>query len=105
MKQREEGTFCPLIKKDCVEYKCKFWIKLVGKHPQIEGQTIDQFDCTWVWIPMLMIENTKEAIGVSASIDSFRNEMVQAQAVTQHTVDGIDALGELINARNDHPSR
>ena len=41
MKQREEGTFCPLIKKDCVEFKCKFWTKLVGKHPLIPGQTVD----------------------------------------------------------------
>ena len=76
MKQREEGTFCPLIKKDCVEFKCKFWTKLVGKHPQVPGQTIDEYDCSWKWMPFLMIENTKETIEMTASINSFRNEMV-----------------------------
>ncbi len=79
MKQREEGTYCPLIRKDCIEFKCKFWTKLVGQHPQIANQTIDQYDCSWKWMPILMIENTKESIGMSASIDSFRNEMVHGQ--------------------------
>ena len=101
MKQREEGEWCPLIKEDCVEFKCKFWTKLVGKHPQIAGQTIDQYDCSWKWLPILMIENTKEAIGVSASIDSFRNEMVRGQqAVLQMVADG--EVKEIANARDDH---
>ncbi len=79
MEEREEGTFCPLIGGDCVKFKCKFWTKLVGKHPQIAGQTIDHYDCTWRWMPILMIENTKEAIGVSSSLDSFRNAVVKGQ--------------------------
>lgn len=88
MKEREEGEFCPLIGGDCVEFKCKFWIKLVGKHPQIEHQTIDHYDCTWRWIPILMIENTKEAIGVSSSLDSFRNSVVKGQAEVMQVVEG-----------------
>ncbi len=88
MKEREEGTFCPLIGGDCVEFKCKFWVKLVGKHPQIEGQTIDHYDCTFRWAPILMIENTKEAIGMSHSLDSFRNAMMKGQDNVLQLVEG-----------------
>ena len=53
------------------------------------------------WLPILMIENTKEAIGVSASIDSFRNEMVRGQqAVLRMAANG--EVKEIADARDDH---
>ena len=72
------GTFCPLIKEDCIQAKCMFWTKLYGKHPQT-GSLVDEWDCAIKWLPLLMIENTKETIGVASSIDSFRNEVARGQ--------------------------
>lgn len=99
--QRKEGEWCPLIRKDCVQFKCKFWTKLVGDHPQIAGQKIDEYDCAVKWIPMLMIENTKEAIGVTSSINSFRNQMVLGQnAVLQTAVK--ERVKEITDARDNY---
>ena len=103
--QIEPGTFCPLIKDECVQFKCMFWTQLRGKHPQT-GEPLDEWDCAIKWLPILMIENTKEAIGVSASIDSFRNEMVRGQqAVLRMAANGDVANGdmkEIADARDDH---
>ncbi len=74
----EQKPFCPLIKKNCLGLGCSWYVQLRGKHPQT-GEEVDEFDCAIRWLPILMIENTKEAIGVSSSIDSFRNEMVRGQ--------------------------
>ena len=103
--QIKPGTFCPLIKDECVQFKCMFWTQLRGKHPQT-GAPLDEWDCAIKWLPILMIENTKEAIGVSASIDSFRNEMVRGQhAVLRMAANGDVAnreMKEIADARNDH---
>ncbi len=85
------GTYCPLIKGECKRAECVFWTQLQGKHPQT-GEPINEGDCAIKWLPILMIENTKEAIGLSASIDSFRNEMVRGQ----ETVMALTARNELM---------
>ncbi len=61
-----------------VLYRCPWYKQLRGKNPQ-SGEPVDEWDCAIGWLPVLLVENTKEAIGVSASIDSFRNEMVNGQ--------------------------
>ena len=97
--QVKPGTFCPLIKDDCVQFKCMFWTQLRGKHPQT-GAPLDEWDCAIKWLPVLMIENTKEAIGVSASIDNFRNELVRGQqAVLRMVANG--EVKEIADARDD----
>ncbi len=84
----EQSKFCPLIKDNCKELGCSWFTQLRGRHPQT-GESIDEWGCAMTWLPVLMIENTKEATGVSASIDSFRNEMVRGQrAVLQAAESG-----------------
>ena len=72
----EPGTFCPLIKEDCIQFKCIFWTQLRGKHPQT-GEEVDEYDCAIKWLPMLLIENAKEVRQGAAATESFRNEMVE----------------------------
>lgn len=81
----EKKILCPLLKKPCIEdgtiidgelCACKFWIKIVGKHPQT-GADIDMYDCSHSWLPILMIENTSKQRETGAAIESFRNEMVK----------------------------
>lgn len=76
MVQITPGTFCPILKEDCIEFKCKFWDHLRGTHPQT-GQEIDEYDCAIKWLPMLMIENAKQSRETGAAVESFRNEMVK----------------------------
>ncbi len=68
---------CPLLNKPCIEHQCKFWIHMLGKHPQT-GKAVDHFDCTFSWLPVLLVENVQAMGGAQAAIESFRNEMVEA---------------------------
>lgn len=48
-----------------------------GKHPQ-SGEEIDEWGCSIVWTPFLLIENSKLQRETGAAVESFRNEMVQS---------------------------
>jgi hypothetical protein len=79
----QPGTFCPLVKKDCVQMKCAWFVQLRGTNPNT-GQEVDEWGCAVSWLPMLLIENAKESRHTGAAVESFRNEMVNANQVTQH---------------------
>lgn len=85
---------CPLIKKDCVEHKCRFWIHVSGKHPQ-SGATLDHFDCAVAWLPVLLVDNARHTVGVQAAVESMRNEVIQRQDKLNNAV----ALGQREAAR------
>lgn len=72
----EKGNFCPLLKKDCVGLKCKFYIELKGMNPNT-GEEVNGWDCSIAWLPLLLVENSKTSRETSASVDSFRNEFVR----------------------------
>ena len=70
------SDFCPFIKKKCLEYKCKFYIQIMGKNPNT-GQDVNQWDCAVTWLPMLLIEGSQQTRQAGSAIESFRNEMVK----------------------------
>ncbi len=72
----EPGTHCPLLNKECIQFKCVFWIQLRGTSPQT-GQEIDEYNCAIAWLPMLLIENAKEVRQGAAATESFRNVMLE----------------------------
>jgi hypothetical protein len=67
---------CPLLAKNCVEDRCKFWTHIRGKHPQ-SGAELDMPDCAVKWLPVLMIEMTQMERQTGAAVESFRNESVR----------------------------
>lgn len=67
---------CPLIKDECLEHGCKWYIQVLGKSPQT-GADISAYDCTVNWLPFLLIEGTQQTRQAGAAIESFRNEMVK----------------------------
>jgi hypothetical protein len=73
--QLKQGTFCPLIKKDCIQTQCSWFTQLRGTHPQT-GQEIDEWMCAISAFPMLQIEVAKQARSGAAATESFRNEFV-----------------------------
>jgi len=77
----EQGTFCPLIKKDCIQMKCAWFTQLRGNNPNT-GKEIDEYGCAIAWMPILTIENSQQQRHTGAAVESFRNEMVQANATT-----------------------
>ncbi len=71
----EPGTHCPMLDKECIQFKCAFWTQLRGTHPQT-GAEIDEWACAVAWLPVLLIENAKEVRQGAAATESFRNEVV-----------------------------
>jgi len=73
----EQGTFCPLIKKECVGLKCA-WFTRVRGFDKNTGKDVDEYQCAIAWMPMLMVENSGTQRETGAAVESFRNEMVKA---------------------------
>jgi len=73
----EQGTFCPLIKKDCVGLKCAWFVRVQG-YDKNTGKDVDEYQCAITWMPMLLIENSGTQRETGAAVESFRNEMVKA---------------------------
>jgi hypothetical protein len=79
------GNFCPLIKDDCLQLKCSWFTQLRGKNPNT-GQDIDEWGCAMTWLPILLVENSQQQRSTSAAVESFRNEMVKNNEVSQQVL-------------------
>lgn len=97
----EAGTFCPLIKKDCIGLKCNWFIQVRGTNPNT-GKDVDEWDCSIKWLPTLLIENSQQARSGVAATESFRNEMVKASHATIATM--VEIANQNVNDFNhDRP--
>lgn len=82
----EKKIMCPLMRGECIKdgtivdgelHACCFWVTVQGKHPQT-GEVMNTSDCSFSLLPVLMIQTSKTTMEVGAAIESFRNEMVEA---------------------------
>jgi hypothetical protein len=80
--QLKNGTFCPLIKKDCVGLQCAWFTRVQGTDMNT-GNQVDEYQCAIDWMPMLLIENSGQQRQTGAAVESFRNEMVKANDASQ----------------------
>jgi hypothetical protein len=83
--QLKPGNFCPLIKEDCVQFKCAWFSQLSGTNPNT-GKEVDEWGCAIAWTPILLIENSQQQRQTGAAVESFRNEMVKANEVGQQVL-------------------
>jgi hypothetical protein len=84
---KDTKIICPMMGGNpCVEdglivngelVACRFWITVQGMHPQT-GEITSNNDCSFAWLPILMIENSKVNRETGAAVESFRNEMVKS---------------------------
>ena len=74
------GTYCPLIKKDCIGLKCSWYTQMRGKNPNT-GEDIDEWGCAVTWLPLLLVENAQQSRQTGAAVESFRNESVKQSLV------------------------
>lgn len=99
----DEGAVCPFNQRDMSEvcHKCPMWIHVRGKHPQT-GEELDDWRCSFAWMPYLMIENTLMQCQTGAAVESFRNEMVQAnETVRQLAHSRTKFLGSVVPEREE----
>jgi hypothetical protein len=78
----KNGTFCPLIKKDCVGLTCAWYTRVQGVDNNT-GNQVDNYECAISWLPMLLIENSGQQRSTGAAVESFRNEMVKSNEQSQ----------------------
>lgn len=81
----EVVTSCPLGSK-CEEIKdgkihrCAWFTQLAGTNPQT-GEQLNERGCAMAWLPVLLVENSQQQRATGAAVESFRNEMVNANQV------------------------
>jgi hypothetical protein len=79
--QLKNGTYCPLVKKDCIGLQCAWFTRVQGVDKNT-GNQVDEYQCAIAWMPMLLIENSGQQRQTGAAVESFRNEMVKANEAT-----------------------
>jgi len=82
----EAKSNCPLDGfKPCRQLDCAWFMKVRGNNPNT-GEEIDDYGCAIAWMPVLMIENSQQQRQTGAAVESFRNEMVKANDVSQQVL-------------------
>ena len=81
----EPNNFCPLIQSDCKGLGCSWFTQIRGTNPNT-GKEVDEWGCAVTWLPMLMIENSQQQRQTGAAVESFRNEMTNAYAMSQQVL-------------------
>lgn len=79
------GTYCPLIKKDCIGLQCSWFTQVRGHNPNT-GKEVDEWACAIAWLPVLLIENSQQQRSTGAAVESFRNEVVKANEENRPTM-------------------
>lgn len=83
--QLKNGSFCPLIKKDCVGLQCVWFTRVQGVDINT-GNQVDEYQCAIAWMPMLLVENSGQQRQTGAAVESFRNEMVKANEMSKQVL-------------------
>ena len=79
----ESKPNCPLNSfEPCRQLECAWFMQIRGKNPNT-GEDVDEWGCSMAWLPLLMIENSPQQRQTGSAVESFRNEMVRANEVSQ----------------------
>lgn len=82
----EAKSNCPLNGfEPCKQLDCAWFLKIRGANPNT-GEEVDEWGCSMAWLPVLMIENSQQQRQTGAAVESFRNEMVKANEVSQQVL-------------------
>lgn len=74
-----KGDICPFQQKDVskVCHRCPLYVLVRGTDSN-SGKEVDQWGCSFAWLPVLLIENSGQQRQTGAAVESFRNEMVRS---------------------------
>lgn len=82
----EPKANCPLDNfNPCRQLECAWFLKIRGSNPNT-GEDIDDWGCSMAWLPILTIENSQMQRQTGAAVESFRNEMVKANEMSQQVL-------------------
>lgn len=97
--QLKPGTFCPIIKDECMQLKCAWFTKVEGYNINT-GKQIEEWNCAMTFIPMLLVENSGMERQTGAAVESFRNEMVKSNEATQKIFTNMISMASNKNNNN-----
>ena len=81
--QIEVKQNCPLNDfNPCKQFDCAWFMKINGKNPN-DGKDVEEWGCAMAWLPVLLVENAQQSRSTGAAVESFRNEMVEANTRSQ----------------------
>jgi hypothetical protein len=82
----ETKSNCPLNGfNPCKQLECAWFLQIQGTNPNT-GQDINEWGCAIAWLPVLTIENSQQQRQTGSAVESFRNEMVKANEVSQQVL-------------------
>ena len=70
------GSKCEEIKDGAI-HRCSWYVTMVGKNPQTD-EDVNTKDCAIAWMPILLIENSKQQRSTAVAVESMRNETVKS---------------------------
>lgn len=78
-----------------MKHKCVWYNMLQGKNPQT-GLDVQEWGCSIAWIPLLLVENSRQTMQVQAATESFRNEMVDSNKAMAGLLKKSDTASNLL---------
>ena len=75
------GAKCEEVKAGAI-HRCAWYVHVRGKDKNT-NEDLDEWRCSMNWLPTLLIENTFFQRGTVETLGSFRNEMVEANKISQ----------------------
>lgn len=75
------GSQCEEVKDGAI-MRCRWYTRVRGRDMNT-GEEVDDWRCAMNWLPMLLIENSGMQRSTGAAVESFRNEMVKANEMSQ----------------------
>jgi hypothetical protein len=75
------GSQCEKIQDNTI-HRCAWFVELAGTNPNT-GEVLNERGCAMSWLPILLIENSQQQKSTSSAVESFRNEMVNANQASQ----------------------
>jgi hypothetical protein len=80
----EPKNQCPLNDfNPCKQFDCAWFMQVRGMNPNT-GKEVDEWGCAIAWMPILLIENSQQQRQTGAAVESFRNEMVKSNEVSNN---------------------
>jgi hypothetical protein len=75
--QLKTGIYCPLIKSDCKQMACSWFMQIRGRHPQT-GADLDEWMCAVAATPLLQMAVAQEVRHGAAETNALRTDVAKA---------------------------
>jgi hypothetical protein len=75
------GSKCEEVKDGAI-HRCAWHVHMAGTDPST-GEQHNDTGCAMSWMPILLVENSRQQVRTTATLESFRNETVAATETTQ----------------------